>query len=296
MSKQGLSLQSLKNTDYVFQNCAWLAPAIKSFSGKPAFAKFTRQPENRPPSSSSALNSLFERKSASPAPSSQGVPTVMYLKTALREDIVPDTVQIPRIHRHFLWQDNDVLEFQFLSEAVLKQELLFITEMQVTVTCPGEAYAGPALSNQSVFAIFETTTPVTVAEKFAVQIGGRSFSVLINNLKTESAASRGYADKSTHIQIVWHESLLALAPESYNSHSAHVAKLMSEDMDFTEYGIGGLNAELTNIFRRAFISRSYSAKQLEEMGTQHVRGILLYGLPGTFCENSMWLWQRLILF
>lgn len=284
MSKTTLSLQSLKNTDYVFQNCAWIYPVMRNFlpgcdDEKTLFAKFTRRAENRPPSSSSVLNSLFERKSTSPTPPPS--PTIMYLKTTMRDDIVPGTVQIPRIHRHFLWQDNDSLELQFFSESTLKEELPFITEMQVTVTCPGDTYAGPALTNHSIISVFENTTPVTQGERFAVQIAGRSFAVLINNLKSESSAARGWCDKTTKLQIIWSESLAAWAPENYNSHSAHVAKLMSEDMDFTEYGIGGLNAELTNIFRRAFISRSYSAKQLEEMGTQHVRGILLYGLPGT---------------
>jgi vesicle-fusing ATPase len=46
-------------------------------------------------------------------------------------------------------------------------------------------------------------------------------------------------------------------------------------------GIGGLNEEFSNIFRRAFVSRIFPPSIVEKMGIQHVKGILLYGPPGT---------------
>jgi vesicle-fusing ATPase len=46
-------------------------------------------------------------------------------------------------------------------------------------------------------------------------------------------------------------------------------------------GIGGLDAELTNIFRRAFASRRFPPSVIEKFGIKHVKGILLYGPPGT---------------
>jgi vesicle-fusing ATPase len=53
------------------------------------------------------------------------------------------------------------------------------------------------------------------------------------------------------------------------------------DFKFEDMGIGGLDAEFSDIFRRAFASRILSPALLEKIGIQHVRGILLYGPPGT---------------
>jgi vesicle-fusing ATPase len=46
-------------------------------------------------------------------------------------------------------------------------------------------------------------------------------------------------------------------------------------------GIGGLDEELTNLFRRAFASRRLPHMIIEKFGIKHVKGILLYGPPGT---------------
>lgn len=48
-----------------------------------------------------------------------------------------------------------------------------------------------------------------------------------------------------------------------------------------DMGIGGLDEELFNIFRRTFASRRFSNEVVERFGVKHVKGILLYGPPGT---------------
>lgn len=50
---------------------------------------------------------------------------------------------------------------------------------------------------------------------------------------------------------------------------------------FEDMGIGGLDAEFSAIFRRAFASRIFPPNLIERLGISHVRGILLYGPPGT---------------
>ncbi|QLI60698.1 Vesicle-fusing ATPase [Scale drop disease virus] len=44
--------------------------------------------------------------------------------------------------------------------------------------------------------------------------------------------------------------------------------------------IGGLSKEFSEIFRRAFVSRVFSADVIKQLGCKHVRGLLLYGPPG----------------
>jgi vesicle-fusing ATPase len=52
------------------------------------------------------------------------------------------------------------------------------------------------------------------------------------------------------------------------------------DFDFEKLGIGGLDSEFNQIFRRAFASRIWPASIIAQMGITHVRGMLLYGPPG----------------
>lgn len=46
-------------------------------------------------------------------------------------------------------------------------------------------------------------------------------------------------------------------------------------------GIGGLDTEFNEIFRRAFASRVFPPGLVEKLGIQHVKGIILHGPPGT---------------
>ena len=46
-------------------------------------------------------------------------------------------------------------------------------------------------------------------------------------------------------------------------------------------GIGGLNKQLSDIFRRAFATRRYPPTICKKFGIKHVKGVLLYGPPGT---------------
>ena len=61
------------------------------------------------------------------------------------------------------------------------------------------------------------------------------------------------------------------------SGSAHTAP---QDFSFAEMGIGGLDKEFSDIFRRAFASRIFPASVVKNLGVNHVKGMLLYGPPG----------------
>lgn len=56
--------------------------------------------------------------------------------------------------------------------------------------------------------------------------------------------------------------------------------IINPDWNFEKMGIGGLDKEFSDIFRRAFASRVFPPEIVEQMGCKHVKGILLYGPPG----------------
>jgi vesicle-fusing ATPase len=56
--------------------------------------------------------------------------------------------------------------------------------------------------------------------------------------------------------------------------------IFTKDFDFAKLGIGGLDNEFNQIFRRAFASRIWPAHIIKQMGIHHVRGMLLFGPPG----------------
>ncbi|KAI9357328.1 P-loop containing nucleoside triphosphate hydrolase protein [Zopfochytrium polystomum] len=57
--------------------------------------------------------------------------------------------------------------------------------------------------------------------------------------------------------------------------------LIQPNFKFEDLGIGGLEKEFAQIFRRAFASRIFPPAIVEKLGIQHVKGMILYGPPGT---------------
>lgn len=54
--------------------------------------------------------------------------------------------------------------------------------------------------------------------------------------------------------------------------------IIKPNFNFADLGIGGLDEEFSNIFRRAFVSRIFPPHIVEKMGIQHVKGLILYGI------------------
>ena len=60
----------------------------------------------------------------------------------------------------------------------------------------------------------------------------------------------------------------------------HLQDMLS-DGSFEKYGVGGLDDEFLTIFRRVFASRMVAPEVVQKLGMRHVKGVLLYGPPGT---------------
>src|SRR3990167_1754511 len=57
--------------------------------------------------------------------------------------------------------------------------------------------------------------------------------------------------------------------------------LFQDNFNFEDLGVGGMNRQLIDMFRRAFASRGISPRIAKKLDIKHVKGILLYGPPGT---------------
>ncbi|CAM6003579.1 unnamed protein product [Sphagnum balticum] len=95
--------------------------------------------------------------------------------------------------------------------------------------------------------------------------------------KAEEKSQIGQLVSETQIDIKVPESS-SLVLESKQSVGKNIFR---PDFNIEDMGIGGLDEELFNIFRRTFASRRYSASAIKRFGVKHVKGILLYGPPGT---------------
>lgn len=58
------------------------------------------------------------------------------------------------------------------------------------------------------------------------------------------------------------------------------SRIFRPDFSFEAMGIGGLDKEFSDIFRRAFASRVFPPAVVQKLGINHVRGMLLFGPPG----------------
>lgn len=74
--------------------------------------------------------------------------------------------------------------------------------------------------------------------------------------------------------------LVALVGDKVAGGSGSANTIFLSDFDFEKLGIGGLDSEFNQIFRRAFASRIWPAHVIKQLGINHVRGMLLYGPPG----------------
>ncbi|KAJ1944930.1 transport between ER and Golgi ATPase protein, partial [Linderina macrospora] len=93
------------------------------------------------------------------------------------------------------------------------------------------------------------------------------------------AADYGILSSLTTINVSKAHGSLIDVRGSATKHKANA--IIQPDFKFEDMGIGGLDKEFSNIFRRAFASRIFPPDLVDKLGIQHVKGILLYGPPGT---------------
>lgn len=108
-----------------------------------------------------------------------------------------------------------------------------------------------------------TVTNLVVTDKMGDQVGSRRAQLVPSTgFLFEVAAGSG-------LKIAGQKSIVA--PQLFKH----------KEFNFEKLGIGGLDSQFEQIFRRAFASRVFAPSVVERLGIHHVKGVLLFGPPGT---------------
>ena len=112
---------------------------------------------------------------------------------------------------------------------------------------------------------------------FTVQFGKDALVLTVDDIKGGGQNGFAFIGENTKMEFVANsETKIQL-----KSTKAKMKNLFSEGFTIQSLGIGGLDKELTSIFRRAFSTRRLPLSIVDKFGINHVKGILLYGPPGT---------------
>ncbi|KAG2392305.1 hypothetical protein C9374_012557 [Naegleria lovaniensis] len=130
-------------------------------------------------------------------------------------------------------------------------------------------------------------------QKFVIDFEGNMILVVIKDLEVfdtktletnsgelKEMANMGMLTKNTTIRVMKTKSS-SIRLTNIPSESTTTTDIFNTAVTFEKLGIGGLDKQLNNIFRRAFASRIYPPDVIKKLGVKHVKGIILYGPPGT---------------
>ena len=121
---------------------------------------------------------------------------------------------------------------------------------------------------------------MTVGQPFVVDIWGVKLKLVVKSLESMEKKNLHrclfHGKANINIQRA-HNSKIELKG---NNITRDAPKIINPTWNFNDMGIGGLDTEFSDIFRRAFASRVFPGDLVERLGIRHVRGLLLYGPPG----------------
>ncbi|PKA65358.1 Vesicle-fusing ATPase [Apostasia shenzhenica] len=125
---------------------------------------------------------------------------------------------------------------------------------------------------------------MTAGQRVSFEFLGTNYIFTVNQAMVEGqdkskAIERGIISSDTYIVF---EAASNSGIKIINQREAASSNIFRQkEFNLQKLGIGGLSAEFTDIFRRAFASRVFPPHVTNKLGIKHVKGMLLYGPPGT---------------
>jgi len=113
-----------------------------------------------------------------------------------------------------------------------------------------------------------------------LKLTATSLEVIPLGQDTAKGARRGMLGPQTQLQL----RPAAQSPIKLTGAAVEEAaktNIFRSDWSFEAMGIGGLDQEFSDIFRRAFASRIFPVSVMKKLGISHVKGMMLHGPPGT---------------
>ena len=125
----------------------------------------------------------------------------------------------------------------------------------------------------------------TVGQKAAVEYCGNNYlftvsSMLVADVPEGVTSLRGVFTPDTSVVFAAaHGSAIKIVGQKNAAVNSNLFK--TKEFSFEKLGIGGLDKQFEDIFRRAFSSRVFPQSVVQRLGIHHVKGMLLHGPPGT---------------
>lgn len=130
-----------------------------------------------------------------------------------------------------------------------------------------------------------SNSPINYNHLLYIEHGGAICLARAKELNVDILIQKTENIRSTNVGCIMKDTELEFDSTSKElkiiSSKMKMKKLTKDDFNFEDMGVGGLKKEFSDIFRIAFASRRYPASYLEKYGISHVKGMLLYGPPGT---------------
>jgi len=125
----------------------------------------------------------------------------------------------------------------------------------------------------------------TVGQKATFEYMGTNFLVTVTGTVVEGQSDaerveRGMLVPSTTFAFESPANSGIKVTNQYTS-AMKTSLFKSKDFNFASLGIGGMDTQFEEIFRRAFSSRVFPPHIVAKLGIKHVKGMLLHGPPGT---------------
>lgn len=117
----------------------------------------------------------------------------------------------------------------------------------------------------------------TLGQSFVIDFFGSSLLLKASSLVAETSVDLAAVGKNTSFYFVKSPGSVV----KVKGGDSRPKDVFKPDFNFEKMGIGGLDKEFSDIFRRAFASRVFPVEVIKKLGIQHVKGMLLYGPPGT---------------
>lgn len=192
----------------------------------------------------------------------------------IKDDNIPENIlQLNLLQRKYL---NIILNENIIIEPINKNEINIIED--VTFLVKNKTNTINHINEEIKTRIIDSVKDIPIINNLELcPYKGIIITPININLvtdKTKVILNGGFITNETKITFLSNDSMTIIDDDS----TTHI---FNKNFNFIDMGIGGLNKEFEIIFRRAFSTRLIPSSILNKVDIKHVKGIILYGLPGT---------------